>query len=158
MSADSNLDMLLDGTLDDVADMPEFVIPNSGTYLTGVKSFGPKKVNDKTGIEIVLIFKELLEAADESADPQTLPIEASTMFFLTNDDGSANELGQGQWKMFLAVCAEITGESTPRSIMAASAGVDLIVTSSHRVHKDDKKKPVEDQRRYLKINNVLQPE
>lgn len=157
MSQDQNIQALLDGTLDDVADLPEFIIPNAGTYLAEVKFFGAKKVNDKTGIEFAAVFKELLEPADANDEPQQLPIEANTMFFLFNEDGTPNELGQGQWKELLKVCKEITGAEKNTEIMEQSKGIELILTTGVRVHKDDKKKPVDQQRRYLQIKQAHNP-
>ena len=152
MSNAEQLMALLDGTLDDVADLPEFVNPNPGTYSVEVKEFGLKEVNKQKLPYISLIFKELIEAADDSKEPQTLPIETSQTFFVFDKDGGVNEFAQGQWKMFLAPLKEITGAGSNMEVMTASKGAELIVTTSLREGKNDNAGKF-----FLRYESVLNP-
>ncbi len=149
MSNAEQLAALLDGTLDDVADMPEFVNPNPGTWLVEVKKFSIEEINKQHVPKISLVFTELIEANDPAVEPQTLPIEANAAFFLYNEDGSANEFGQGNFKMFLAPLKEITGAGSNREVMEASVGAQLIVTTGLREDKKEKGKF------YLQFKNVM---
>lgn len=150
---DLDLDALLDGTLDDVADMPEFVTPNAGTWRVTIKNFGPEKMGEQTGIKFDGVFTELIEAAKDDDEPQVLPIEAGTAFFMKSKDGKPNEFAQGQWKMILEVCMELTGEATPRAAMAASKGMEIILTTGVRANKKD----TSDTRRYMSIVGCMNP-
>lgn len=158
MAQRNEVDDLLDGTLDDLADMPEFVVPHAGSYIADIVAFERKEINEKVGVELKLRFKELLEAADPSEveeSPQTMPIEASTMFFFYNDDGTKNELGQGQFKNIVAAMKEAVGGSTNSEVMANSVGAEVAVTTTVRVHKEDKKKALKEQRRYMGIKLLV---
>lgn len=155
MSNAAAVNALLDGTLDDIADLPEFVVPNAGTYEATILKFEPKEINEQTAIDFQLRFDNLLEAADGNDEPQTLPIEAGTAFFLLNDDGTPNELGQGQWKEVMKAISDHVEGTTNTEKMASAVGLQVVVTTGVRVHKEDKKKAKADQRRYMQLKQVI---
>lgn len=138
----NEIDALLDGTLDDLADMPTFKVPLPGTYMASIVSFEVKDVNGVKCPEIKLNFRELLEAADgvreEALAEQTLPLEASQLFTFYTKEGKPNEMGQGQFKECCGSLKEATGAEKNSEIMAASKGMDVAVTIKTRADKTDK--------------------
>lgn len=140
----NEIDALLDGTLDDLADMPTFKTPLPGTYMASIVSFEVRDVNGVKAPEIKLNFRELLEAADGVSETalagQTLPIESSQLFTFFTKEGKVNEMGQGQFKETCGALKEATGCEKNSEIMAASKGMDVAVTIKTRADKNDKDK------------------
>lgn len=143
-----DIDALLDGTLDDLADLPEWTVPNPGSYIAEVKSFEVKDINGQKSPEIKLLFTELIEAADESLEPQTLPIEAGMLFMFFTKDGKPNEMGQGQFKEIIAALKPVVGGDKNSEVMANAKGAMVAITTGVRQDKNDKDK------KYLKINQI----
>lgn len=130
-----NLDSLLDGTLDALADMPEFKPFPPGThaiFATIVDKASDKKkwVNGHPAYELKMIAEETLELADSSSIPLVKGAETSVLYMLDN------EMGQGGFKKILAAGVEKFGPKTNREIIGEFNNLSCTVVTSLRNNKD----------------------
>lgn len=85
-----DMDAMLDGTLDEVADVPDYVTPPAGTYVLAVEDVAIDKRKDKAGVEKPIInvtFKVV--ATIETKEP---PVSDGSLFserFQYTEDGLA---------------------------------------------------------------------
>lgn len=138
---------LLDANLDDLKDLPGFIVPPLGHYKLSV-SLEKKVVNDKQCIEAGCTVLETLELAS----PNDKPVENGTKFsqlFMMD-----NEWGQGGFKGFVLPIATALGIGKVGEAVAKIQGVQIAATIKHRYHKDDKALPVADRRTYANLMNV----
>lgn len=126
----NQLDMLLDATLDDLADMPEFAVCPAGVHLQEVSSWE----EDGTVIYINLKHQE----TEELADPTATPLPAGTTVNLRLDQ--ANEYGQGDLKKFLKALRPSVGGDTVREILENSKGTQVRNVTTLRPDKKEKTK------------------
>ena len=141
MADNMNLDSLLDATLDDLADLPEFAIFHPGAHRVSVE-FSVKEINKKPAVEMKMKLLETLELADPDQVPQAPGTETSIAFMLEN------EFGQGNLKKIMAPLAEAFGTSSLRDTMNAAKGTECNVVSSTRADKLDK------DRLYMQIKSL----
>lgn len=127
----SDIDSLLDISLDDLADLPEFGIYPSGAHRVTI-DFESKTVANHPSIEMKMKYVEAIELVDAEATPPAAGAESSVLFMLDN------EFGQGALKEVMKPLGEATGCSSVREIMAAAKGMEVVVTT---VAKPDKKDP-----------------
>lgn len=126
----TDIDSLLDSTLDDLADMPEFKPFPAGYHKVRI-NLTQKKIGEKSGIEMAMTYIEALELADPAAFPPKAGDTSNVVFFLDN------ELGQGQFKAVLAALKPLAPEGTNRDVMAAAANAEVAVSTKQRVDKND---------------------
>jgi len=135
MSAKTDLDSLLDGTLDDLADLPTFEPYPAGAHRAFV-SFEEKVINNKPAVELKLIGISTEELADPTEDKPIEPKqETQVLYILKKDDGSVNEVSQGKLKEVLAPLGAATGESGLRKIMQAANGMEVLAITKKRLNK-----------------------
>ena len=146
----SSIDSLLDGTLDDLADVPEFKPFPIGTHAVTIK-WEIKTVNDKAAVELTLTALETLQLADTSAEPVKAGDSTSVLFQLVKKDGTPNEVAQGQWKGLLAPLAVHFGTASNRETMEASNGATVAVTTGVRTSTNKDTKEV---RYYTSVNSL----
>ncbi len=137
----SVLDDILDQNLDDLADMPEFVVPPAGAYNASILSVEEKEINDHPAVEVKFRFLETLELANESDTPVANGTEASTSFMMDN------EFGVGAFKELLKPIQTATGLAKTREIVAAMPGMQVMVVTKVRFNKDKTQK-------YLAIDSL----
>lgn len=141
----SDINDLLDGTLDDLADMPEFKVFPPGTHRATLtwdlaKTIGsdPKKY-----VEAKLTAIETVELPSGSEDtPLERGTESTCLFDLTN------EYAQGKIKEILKSLAEHYGAKSNRALFEESNGAEVLVVTSQRSNKEKTKK-------YLEIVNLV---
>lgn len=137
----SDLDNLLDSTLDDLEDLPSFAPFSAGAHKV-LATFGTKEINGKSAVTLDFKMIESLELAN----PQdTMPKEgdsAGTMFMLDN------EFGRGNLKKAAAPFAEMVGSSGLRAIVEGVQDVECVVITSLRKDKNDPDK------KYLQIKEI----
>lgn len=140
---------LMDANLDDLQDMPAFEVPPKGHYKLNV-SLESKTVNDKPSIEAKLVVGEVLELANPNDKKPEIGAKFSQLFMMDN------EFGQGAFKEFVKPIAAGLGLQNPKisQAFAAIQNVTIAATVKHRVHKEDTRLPVEEQRRYAQLTNV----
>ena len=110
--SDFNIDSILDGTLDDLADLPEFKPFPVGTH-KAVLTMEQKVVNKHPAIEVKLKALETIELPSGSEAEPVSPGQEGTVLYMLD-----NELGQGKFKKLLKQLAETYGtDKTNRQIM-----------------------------------------
>lgn len=140
----SDLDNLLDSTLDDLEDLPSFTPFPIGAHKV-LASFEPKEINGKSAIELSFKLLETLELADASVSEDDYPKAgdtSNTMFMLDN------EFGRGNLKkcaMPFGVALEL---STIRDIIEGVKEVECIILTGLRVDKNDPDK------KYLQVKEI----
>lgn len=130
----------LDGTLDDIEDLPQFLAFPTGAYIVHLpEGIVAKKVGEHPALAMKVKCVEIKELAD--------PKEA--VLVKVNDQGDIafmmdNETGRGFSKIVTKAIGERIGSKDMRAILAASKGINaLIVVKKTR---DDKK-----QRDYMNL-------
>lgn len=132
----SNIDDLLDSTLDSLADLPEFKIFPAGAYM-GTIELAVKKMGDNQGVELTFKNQEVMELAEPTAEAPAVDATTSVGFILNN------EFGQGAFKKVVAALKEGLGmpeDSTSRQVMEAAKGATCVVMFATRADKNDKTK------------------
>lgn len=129
MNNDVNIDGLLDGTLDDLADLPEFKAFPNGAHLVSIK-FEQKKIKDHPCIEMGLKLISTEEMADPSETPPQPGAETSVLYMLDND------IGQGKFKDIIKQLQVHLGPMTNRATLEAANGMQVLVTTKVRWSED----------------------
>jgi hypothetical protein len=125
-----NLDSLLDATLDDLADLPEFAPYPAGAHKVTIE-LESKEVNKHPSIELKLKAIETLELADPTnSQPLAAGAESGVLFMLDN------EFAQGNMKKVLRPLQEHLGVSSLRDIITQSKGMEVTVVTNVRWNKD----------------------
>ena len=124
-----NIDSLLDGTLDDLADMPEFKVYPAGAHRV-IISFEKKEINKHPAIELKCKLLETVELSDPSEVQPEVGTESSVAFMLDN------ELGQGKFKEILKVLSAHLGTVRPSEIMEQAKDMEVLVVTKVRQNKE----------------------
>lgn len=124
---DFDLDSLLDGTLDDLADLPEFRPFVPGTYRISFGFEVDKK--DKAIYYAGLKILEIIEQADPNEKPMEVGAETNVRFDLKN------EYGQGGFKRIMAVAADKFGKKSNRELIEDLKGTECLVVTKQNVNK-----------------------
>lgn len=130
--ANFNIDSLLDGTLDDLADIPEFKPYPAGTHKCHI-SITQKLINKKVAFEVAMKAVETIELANASDTPLEKGAETSVAYFMDN------ELGQGQFKAVLASLAAHFGAKSNRELIADAQNLEVLVVTGVRQNKEKTK-------------------
>jgi hypothetical protein len=132
--AEFNLDSLLDGTLDDLADMPEFRPYPVGTHRVNAtlvnKTEKKNWVNGHPGYELKMKAIETIELANTEDTPLQQGAETGVLYLLDN------EMGQGSFKKILASVAEKLGPASNRELAAQVVNLECLVVTKQRQNKD----------------------
>lgn len=135
-----NMDALLDGTLDDLKDMPEFKPYPRGVHRVTL-SIEQKKIDGWPAFEIKMKAIETIELADATTDqPLEKGSEASVAYFMAHEKDIVAELGQGKFKLIMASAAEKFGAKSNRDLIADCQGSEVLVVTGLRDNKDKTKK------------------
>ena len=125
-----DINSILDGTLDDLADLPEFRPYPPGTHRVNIK-FEQKVVNKHPGFEMKMVAQETVELpAGSTEQPLAQGAETSILYLLDN------EIGQGQFKKILASLASHYGAKANRDLIAEAQGAECLVVTKQRQNKD----------------------
>lgn len=130
------LDALLAGTLDDLADMPEFKNYPAGMHKV-IFNWEMKVVNKKPSIEFKFKYLETVELADATQVPPKPKDEASVLCMMKNNDGTKNEFSEGTVKMVVAALKSRFPGATNAETLNAAQGAEVVILSSL---KEDKTK------------------
>lgn len=138
-----SFDDLLDGTLDDLADVPEFKPFAAGAHKLKLQFDPTKKINDMPAIEIKLTHVETVELVNPEDTPPNPGDTTNVIYILKKKDDKGNivrnELAEGQFKAILASLAPAFPEAkTNREIMEAANGYEVLGSTSIRENKKDK--------------------
>lgn len=137
----SNLDSLLDATLDDLADLPSFKPFAPGAHRV-TASFGLKEINGVNYVELNFKMVESIELEDKTAEMPKEGDTSNTMFKL------GNEFGEGNLKKCAAPFAEALNLSTLRDVIEQVQDVECIIFTGIRTDKKDPDK------KYLQVKEL----
>lgn len=137
----SNLDQLLDATLDDLDDLPEFKAFPAGAHKC-LATFGTKEINGKPAATLDFKYVEAIELADPQSVEPKAGDSCNAMFLLDN------EYGQGNFKKAAKPFTELVGSTSLRAIVEGVKDVEVILISSLRADKNDADK------QYLVIKEI----
>lgn len=125
-----DLDSILDSSIDDLADLPEFQVFPNGVHKV-IIDFESKEVNKHPCVEMKMKAVETVELANPAADtPLEAGTESSVLFMLDN------EFGQGKFKSIVKTLAAATGTSTIKDTVEAAKGMEVQVVCKVRQNKD----------------------
>lgn len=131
-AANFDIDALLEGTLDDLADLPEFRPFNPGVYrMTLDWEF------DKTKKSVIYMKFKILETQEEVVPQDGKPMEPGAETNVRLD--LSNEFGQGRFKEIMAVAAARYGAKSNRELLAELKGNEILGATKHNVNKKDGK-------------------
>ena len=124
-----NFDALLDVSLDDLADLPEFADFPAGVHRCTV-SITKKEVNSKPAMEVKLTGIETVELSKPEEDkPINAGQTSSSLYFLDN------EFGQGAFKKLVAPLAAHLGVGNLRELIEQVEGTEVEAVTSFRKNK-----------------------
>ncbi len=139
-----DIDALLDGTLDDLADAPEFKPYPVGAHKVVIKwenkQLDDKKMAGKKNTLVTLKMQaiETVETAAGSDEVCSPGQEENIGFFLVHHSSpKAMEIGQGAFKEIMKSLAAHYGAKSNRELMADSEGAEVLVTTGLRKDKND---------------------
>lgn len=137
MSLDS-LNSLLDASLDDLADLPEFKPFPAGAHRVMI-SWAEKEINKKPAVELNLKMLETLELSNPSDEAPKPGDTASVAYIFKNNDGSANEISQGKFKKILKELRDsfVLNTSSNREILEQTQNAECVVVTSVRENKNN---------------------
>lgn len=125
-----DLDSILDSSIDDLADLPEFAVFPNGVHRV-IIDFESKEVNKHPCVELKMKAVETIELANPAADtPLEAGTESSVLFMLDN------EFGQGKFKSIVKTLAEACGTSSIKETVEAAKGMEVQVVCKVRQNKD----------------------
>lgn len=139
----SNIDSILDMTLEDLADAPSMeIFPVGAHKCTLTNKIDEKKLQ----VQFTLTYIEPLELTDPTAVPPAAGDKNFIFINLKKKDGSANEIGQGELKEIMKVLAGSFEGNSTKEILEASQGVEVGVVTKikkgNEAYPDDKLKLV----------------
>lgn len=124
-----DINSLLDGTLDDLADMPEFKPFPAGTHRV-IFNLEYKVVNKHPSYEAKMKAEETIELANVEDVPLVKGAETSVLYMLDN------EIGQGQFKRILVSLSAKFGQMSNRELIAEAKNLEVLVVTKTRPNKD----------------------
>ena len=136
MSKSFNMNSLLDGNLDDLADKPAFKpFPIGGHQckfnweLKDIKDVG-------SGVQLNLIGIRTVELANDKDEPIKAGDKTNIMLFFDHDNEFVWQYGQGQFKEMMATIAAKLGPGSPRELMNKSNNMEALFITGIRENKD----------------------
>ena len=127
----TEIDNLLDSTLDDLEDLPSFANYPPGVHKV-LASLGMKEINDKKAVELSLKGIETIELVDAAGTEAIKAGDESSMLFMLD-----NEFGRGKLKAVLAALADTIGSRNNREIIEGTKDVECLIVTSLRKDKND---------------------
>lgn len=129
MTDNFNLDSLLDGTLDDLADAPEFKPFPAGTHKVTI-TIVQKKIGTHPAFEVGMKAVETIELSNSDETPLAAGATTSVAYMMDND------IGQGNFKKVLASLANHYGQKSNRELIADAQNAEVLVVTKVRQNKD----------------------
>lgn len=137
----SDIDSLLDSTLDDLADLPSFKPFPGGAHRVAV-TLDYKEINKKPTVEMKLKMIEAIEISEPTDEAPKAGDECNTLYFLDND------IGQGKFKDVAKIFGESLGISSIRDIIDQTKDIECLVITSVTKDRNDADKV------YLNVKQV----
>jgi hypothetical protein len=130
-----DLDSLLDSTIDDLADTPEYRPFAAGAHTVMLSLARSEKIKAETDkLEPVINAKLKLEKTEEMVDPSEQPMEPGTETTIRFQ--MDNEYGQGDFKKVAgAIASHFKLKSLADVLSVAKDGIQCMVVTTNRVAK-----------------------
>lgn len=144
------LDELLSGSVDNLADKPEFKPYPAGVHGVAV-FFKEKKEKDFQGVEVRFTYVEAIELSDPAEKAPEPKAEQVLSLNLLAENEQQREFAQGTYKQIVQALIAKFGVGSPRDLMNNNQGAGAIVTSSLR--KAGKKASNPDAQ-YFELKNI----
>lgn len=125
----------LNSTLDDIDDLPAFVVPLPGAYKLR-QTITDKKVGEHPAFNVDFTILEVIEVPEVPAG-ESLPKVGDTFNIAFMRD---NEFGAGKFKEYVTPIAAKLGLRNIAEIIAQSANMEIHAIVSRRADKTDKSK------------------
>lgn len=126
---DFNMDAMLDGVLDDLADAPEFKPFPAGTHKVTI-TIAQKKIGTHPAFEISMKAIETIELSNPEDTPLATGATTSVAYMMDI------EIGQGNFKKILASLASHYGAKSNRELIADAQNAEVLVVTKVRMNKD----------------------
>jgi len=126
---DFNMDAMLDGVLDDLADAPEFKPFPAGTHKVTI-TIAQKKIGTHPAFEISMKAIETIELSNPEDTPLAAGATTSCAYMMDI------EIGQGNFKKILASLASHYGAKSNRELIADAQNAEVLVVTKVRMNKD----------------------
>lgn len=135
-----DMDMLLNQSLDDIPDLPDFVTPREGAYRQRVDSVDlAAKVGEKRAIQITYSISTIMELKGSMLGDDVKPGDKwSELYFMTTPKGSAYTVAA--LKKLLMPVAQRMGTTNLQTTLQAFAGCEIAGLIVHQKDRDDKTK------------------
>lgn len=142
-----DFDALLDVSLEDLADLPEFANFPAGSHRCTL-SITQKAINNKPMMEVKLTGIETVELSKPEEDkPISVGQVSSALFDLTN------EFAQGAFKRLISPVAASLGVSSIRELVEQAEGTEVEAVTSFR--KGKKKEGETEVPLYFEIKKLI---
>ncbi len=126
---DFNMDAMLDGVLDDLADAPEFKPFPAGTHKVTI-TIAQKKIGTHPAFEVSMKAIETIELSNPEDTPLAAGATTSCAYMMDI------EIGQGNFKKILASLASHYGAKSNRELIADAQNAEVLVVTKVRMNKD----------------------
>ena len=138
-----NLDDILDSSIDDLKDLPEFKVPPTGIYALSV-SILSKEINKKPSLIAHIVVRECKSLADDNTPEEERSKAGDSLdipFMLKNEDGSRNEVAEGFFKAFMDPFHKHFNDKSIRNVVGKLAEpVDITAAIEKAERKKEKGK------------------
>ncbi len=123
-----DMDDLLDKSIDDLKDLPEFKVPSTGMYRLGL-TVSAKEINEKPAVEASFRVIECIELAEPTDEPGKLDDKFSIAFFLKDNEGEDSELGFGRLKEFVLPFKAHFNEDNLKTVLQTHLSNEVLITA-----------------------------
>lgn len=127
---------LLDGSVDELADLKAFAPLPAGSYKLLI-GWERKAINNMPAVILKLENREVLELANANDVPPEVGAKSDIAMILKTKEGKRNEMGEGQLKQVVSVLQEVFPGANIAEVMAQSEGAEILATLKVRTNKDD---------------------
>lgn len=126
---------LMDATIDDLKDLPPFILPPKGHYklLLGLER---KSINDRPAIIANFVVEETMELSNKADIAVEKGTKFNQVFFMDN------EFGQGAFKLFMSPVSASMGWAGKKisELCNLCQNVHIAATLKHKKDKEDAEK------------------
>lgn len=134
----------LDTTLDDIEDLPQFMVFPTAAYhvklnkgITDKTRDASEFINGHPAVTVEMTLVEIAEIDNKNLQKGEAPPavgDIASLMFMTD-----NKMGAGQLKNFLSPIAESLGTKVPSEIIEQSVGLELAIVLARTYNKNDDK-------------------
>lgn len=129
------LSSLLDGTLDDIEDLPGFIQLPTGAYKVKLaEGFRTKEISGKPAIDCPMTVVEIIELGNPEQAPEVKVGDVATLAWMMD-----NETGKGFFKEAIKPVYAFLNAKSYNEAMQNSKGLDVIIVVT-RVHNKEKQR------------------